>query len=283
MTDTAFVLTLKCTDRPGIVSVVSTAIFNLGGNITDSAQYAHDDSSSFTLRMEIDVPDTSAATFEHTMRDQLAQFEPVLTIRKKSDLRRALIMVSKADHCLWDILYHWAAGDLPLEITGVVSNHETLRSLVEPYGIPFHFMPISAETKEEREAELDALVHETRSDFIVLARYMQILSDDFCGRYAARIINIHHSFLPGFKGAKPYQQAYDRGVKLIGATAHFVTSDLDEGPIIEQDVVRVNHRMLEADLAKIGRDVERRVLTRALRLHAEDRVILTGNRTVVFD
>lgn len=283
MTDTAFVLTLKCTDRPGIVSVVSTAIFNLGGNITDSAQYAHDDSSSFTLRMEIDVPDSSAATFEHTMRDQLAQFEPVLTIRKKSDLRRALIMVSKADHCLWDILYHWAAGDLPLEITGVVSNHETLRSLVEPYGIPFHFMPISAETKAEREAELDALVHETRSDFIVLARYMQILSDDFCGRYAARIINIHHSFLPGFKGAKPYQQAYDRGVKLIGATAHFVTSDLDEGPIIEQDVVRVNHRMLEADLAKIGRDVERRVLTRALRLHAEDRVILTGNRTVVFD
>lgn len=283
MTDTAFVLTLKCTDRPGIVSVVSTAIFNLGGNITDSAQYAHDDSSSFTLRMEIDVPDATAATFEHTMRNQLAQFDPVLTIRKKSDLRRALIMVSKADHCLWDILYHWAAGDLPLEITGVVSNHETLRSLVEPYGIPFHFMPISAETKAEREAELDALVHETRSDFIVLARYMQILSDDFCGRYAARIINIHHSFLPGFKGAKPYQQAYDRGVKLIGATAHFVTSDLDEGPIIEQDVVRVNHRMLEADLAKIGRDVERRVLTRALRLHAEDRVILTGNRTVVFD
>lgn len=283
MTDTAFVLTLKCTDRPGIVSVVSTAIFTLGGNITDSAQYAHDDSASFTLRMEIDVPDASTATFEQTMREQLARFEPVLTIRKKSDLRRALIMVSKADHCLWDILYHWAAGDLPLEITGVVSNHETLRSLVEPYGIPFHFMPITADTKAEREVELDALVHDTDSDFIVLARYMQILSDEFCSTYTARIINIHHSFLPGFKGAKPYQQAYERGVKLIGATAHFVTSDLDEGPIIEQDVVRVNHRMLEADLAKIGRDVERRVLTRALRLHAEDRVILTGNRTVVFD
>ena len=283
MTDTAFVLTLKCTDRPGIVSVVSTAIFNLGGNITDSAQYAHDDSTSFTLRMEIDVPARSADTFEQTIRAELGQFDPVLTIRKTADLRRALIMVSTADHCLWDILYHWAAGDLPLEITGVVSNHETLRSLVEPYGIPFHYMPITPDTKSEREAELDALVHETRSDFIVLARYMQILSDDFCNRYAARIINIHHSFLPGFKGARPYQQAYDRGVKLIGATAHFVTSDLDEGPIIEQDVVRVNHRMLEADLAKIGRDVERRVLTRALRLHAEDRVILTGNRTVVFD
>lgn len=283
MTDTAFVLTLKCTDRPGIVSVVSTAIFNLGGNITDSAQYAHEASESFTLRMEVDVPEATANTFEATLRAELAQFEPVLTIRKKADLRRALIMVSKADHCLWDILYHWAAGDLPLEITGVVSNHETLRSLVEPYGIPFHFMPITPDTKVQREAELDALVRETQSDFIVLARYMQILSDNFCGRYAARIINIHHSFLPGFKGAKPYQQAYDRGVKLIGATAHFVTSDLDEGPIIEQDVVRVNHRLLEADLAKIGRDVERRVLTRALRLHAEDRVILTGNRTVVFD
>lgn len=283
MTDTAFVLTLKCTDRPGIVSVVSTAIFNLGGNITDSAQYAHEASESFTLRMEVDVPEATANTFEATLRAELAQFEPVLTIRKKADLRRALIMVSKADHCLWDILYHWAAGDLPLEITGVVSNHETLRSLVEPYGIPFHFMPITPDTKAQREAELDALVRETQSDFIVLARYMQILSDNFCGRYAARIINIHHSFLPGFKGAKPYQQAYDRGVKLIGATAHFVTSDLDEGPIIEQDVVRVNHRLLEADLAKIGRDVERRVLTRALRLHAEDRVILTGNRTVVFD
>lgn len=283
MTDTAFLLTLKCTDRPGIVAVVSTAIFRLGGNITDSAQYAHDDSASFTLRMEIDVPESATATFEQTMREELAQFDPVLTIRRRADLRRAIIMVSKADHSLWDILYHWAAGDLPVEITGVVSNHDALRSLVEPHGIPFHYMPITPETKAEREAELDALVRDTGSDFIVLARYMQILSDAFCSRYPARIINIHHSFLPGFKGAKPYQQAYDRGVKLIGATAHFVTSDLDEGPIIEQDVVRVNHRMLEADLAKIGRDVERRVLTRAVRLHAEDRVILTGNRTVVFD
>lgn len=283
MTDTAFVLTLKCTDRPGIVSAVSTAIFTLGANITDSAQYAHDASTTFTLRMEIDVPAASADTFEATMQRELAQFEPVLSIRKKAHLRRVLLMVSKADHCIWDILYHWAAGDLPIDIAGVVSNHDALRSLVELYGIPFHVLPITPETKAEREAELDALVAETETDFIVLARYMQILSDDFCSRYPARIINIHHSFLPGFKGAKPYQQAYDRGVKLIGATAHYVTSDLDEGPIIEQDVVRVSHRMLEDDLAKIGRDVERRVLTRAIRLHAEDRVILTGNRTVVFD
>lgn len=283
MTDTAFVLTLKCEDKPGIVAAVSAAIFSLGANITDSAQYAHDDSGSFTLRMEVDVPSSAVELFDETLHRELAQFEPELSIRKKSHLRRAIIMVTSADHCIWDILYHWAAGDLPIEITGVVSNHETLRSLVEPYGIPFHFMPVTPETKASREAELETLVTDTQTDFIVLARYMQILSDTFCSRYPARIINIHHSFLPGFKGARPYQQAYDRGVKLIGATAHFVTSDLDEGPIIEQDVVRVNHRMLEADLAKIGRDVERRVLTKAIRLHAEDRVILTGNRTVVFD
>ena len=283
MTETAFVLTLKCSDRPGIVAAVSSAIFSLGGNITDSAQYAHDESSSFTLRMEIDVPASSADTFEATLRGQLEQFDPVLSIRETAHLRRMLVLVSTADHCLWDILYHWAAGDLPVEIVGVVSNHEVLRGLVEPYGIPFHCIPVTPETKADSEAQLDALISETGADFVALARYMQILSDDFCGRYPARIINIHHSFLPGFKGARPYQQAYDRGVKLIGATAHFVTSDLDEGPIIEQDVVRVNHRMLEADLAKIGRDVERRVLTRAIRLYAEDRVILTGNRTVVFD
>lgn len=283
MTTTAFVLTLKCADKPGIVSAVSTAIFELGGNITDSAQYAHDDTGLFTLRMEIDVPEGAAQTFEQHMRDELDRFDPELSIRRAADLRRAIILVSKADHCLWDLLYHWAAGDLPVTITAVVSNHEALRELVKPYGIPFHHLPVTAETKSRQEAELETLITETETDFVVLARYMQILSDDFCTRFPSRIINIHHSFLPGFKGARPYLQAYNRGVKLIGATAHFVTSDLDEGPIIEQDVVRVNHRELEADLAKIGRDVERRVLTRAVRLFAEDRVLLTGNRTVVFD
>lgn len=283
MTDTAFVLTLKCADKPGIVSAVSTAIFELGGNITDSAQYAHDDTGLFTLRMEIDVPGDRAASFEQHMQTELDRFTPELAIRRASDLRRAMILVSTADHCLWDLLYHWAAGDLPVVITAVVSNHEALRELVEPYGIPFHHLPVTPETKPAQEAKLEALIHETETDFVALARYMQILSDEFCQRFPSRIINIHHSFLPGFKGARPYQQAYNRGVKLIGATAHFVTSDLDEGPIIEQDVVRVNHRELEADLAKIGRDVERRVLTRAVRLFAEDRVLLTGNRTVVFD
>lgn len=283
MTTTAFALTLKCADKPGIVSAVSTAIFELGGNITDSAQYAHDDTGLFTLRMEIDVPEAASQTFEQLMRDELQRFNPELSIRRAADLRRAMILVSKADHCLWDLLYHWAAGDLPVTITAVVSNHEELRSLVEPYGIPFHHLPVTSESKPEQEAQLESLITETATDFVVLARYMQILSDEFCQRFPSRIINIHHSFLPGFKGARPYLQAYNRGVKLIGATAHFVTSDLDEGPIIEQDVVRVNHRELEADLAKIGRDVERRVLTRAVRLFAEDRVLLTGNRTVVFD
>lgn len=283
MTTTAFVLTLKCVDRPGIVAAVSSAIFAVGGNITDSAQSAHDEHDTFTLRMEVDVPANEAGGFSAHMAEQLAQFDPVLSVRPLNQRRRAMILVSSADHCLWDLLYHFAAGDLPLEITAVASNHETLRELVESYGIAFHFIPVTPETKADAERALTTLVEDSNTDFIVLARYMQILSNEFCARYDGRIVNIHHSFLPGFKGAKPYLQAYERGVKLIGATAHFVTSELDEGPIIEQDVVRVNHRMLEQDLAKIGRDVERRVLTRAVKLYAEDRVFLTGNRTVVFD
>ncbi|WP_344031618.1 formyltetrahydrofolate deformylase [Leucobacter iarius] len=277
------VLTLRCADQPGIVAAVAQTVFAVGANITDSAQYAYERTGTFTLRMEIDVPDAAASRFAEALRAELARFDPVLSLRPTAELRRAVIMVSKADHCLWDLLYHWAAGELPVDIVAIVSNHEALRPIAEAHGVPFHLLPITRETKAEREAELHRLVHERRADFIVLARYMQILSDEFCSRYPARIINIHHSFLPGFKGAKPYHQAYDRGVKLIGATAHYVTSDLDEGPIIEQNVVRVSHRLLEDDLVRTGRDVERRVLTRAVRLHAEDRVILTGARTVVFD
>ncbi|WP_206541957.1 formyltetrahydrofolate deformylase [Leucobacter celer] len=277
------VLTLRCTDEPGIVAAVSQTVFAHGANITDSAQYAHERSGTFTLRMEIDVPADGEARFDADLRSELARFDPVLSLRRRDRLRRVVIMVSKADHCLWDLLYHWRSGDLPVEIVAVVGNHDALRPLVEPHGIPFHLLPITAETKARQEERLHDIVSETGADFIVLARYMQILSDDFCARYPGRIINIHHSFLPGFKGAKPYHQAYDRGVKLIGATAHYVTGDLDEGPIIEQNVVRVSHRQLEDDLVRTGRDVERRVLTRAVRLHAEDRVMLTGHRTVVFD
>lgn len=277
------VLTLRCSDEPGIVAAVSQTIFAHGANITESAQYAHERSQTFTLRMEVDVPAGEETRFDAALREALARFDPILSLRRKSKLRRVILMVSRADHCLWDLLYHWQAGDLPIDIVAVVSNHESLKPLVEPHGIPFHLLPITPETKTEQEAKLRELVAETGTDFIVLARYMQILSDEFCSHYPGRIINIHHSFLPGFKGAKPYHQAYARGVKLIGATAHYVTSDLDEGPIIEQDVVRISHRHLEDDLVNMGRDVERRVLTRAVRLHAEDRVMLTGARTVVFE
>lgn len=279
----AVVLTMQCADQPGIVKAVAGEIFALGGNITDSAQFSHPSNGQFLLRTEIDVPSEKLTLVEDAVRNRLAQFDPILTIRPRDRRRKLLLMVSATDHCLLEILYHWKAGELPLEIVGVVSNHETLRGVVHEHGIPFHHLPITRENKAEQESAVHDLVHSTGADFIVLARYMQILSEDFCARYPARIINIHHSFLPGFKGAKPYHQAYDRGVKLIGATAHYVTSDLDEGPIIEQDVVRVSHRLGPQDLVRMGRDVERRVLNRAIRLHAEDRVLLTGDRTVVFD
>ena len=193
-----------------------------------------------------------------------------------------LLMVSKFDHCLVDLLYRWGLGELPVDIPLIVSNHPDLAPVAKRYGIPFVHVPVTRDTKPEAEAELLRLVAEHQVDFVVLARYMQVLSDDLCGKLSGRIINIHHSFLPGFKGAKPYHQAHERGVKLIGATAHLVTADLDEGPIIEQDVVRVGHRHTAPELVAIGRDVERIVLARAVRLHAEDRVVLTGSRTVVF-
>jgi formyltetrahydrofolate deformylase len=191
-------------------------------------------------------------------------------------------MVSRFDHCLVDLLYRWEIGELPVDIPLVVSNHEDLRGIVEARGIPFIHLPVTRDTKPAAEARLFALVEEYDVDLVVLARYMQVLSDDACRRLSGRVINIHHSFLPGFKGAKPYHQAYERGVKLIGATAHFVTADLDEGPIIEQDVARVSHAQDAETLVALGRDVERVVLARAVRLYAEDRVMLTGARTVVF-
>jgi formyltetrahydrofolate deformylase len=277
------ILTIQCQDQPGIVKAATEAIYSNGGNIIESAQFSHDPTETFCLRMEVDIPSTQANPFGHALREQLSRFDPMISVRAFEQRRKVVLMVSKADHCLLDILYHWAADELPVDIVAVVANHRILEPLAESYGIPFHLLQITPENKAEQEAILHSIVSESGGDFIALARYMQILSDDFCSRYPGRIINIHHSFLPGFKGARPYHQAYERGVKLIGATAHYVTSDLDEGPIIEQDVVRVSHRLDGDDLVKIGRDVERRVLTRAIRLHAEDRVMLTGTRTVVFD
>ena len=280
---TNLIVTLRCKDQRGIVKAVADTVFEVSGNIVDSAQFWDQPSNSFSLRMEVHVPDGSESALEAALNSSLTNFAPIVTVRPASVQRKALVMVTTADHCLRELLYQWEAGELGADIVGVVSNHSSLKPLADHVGLPFFEIPVSATTKDIAEKELASVVAETGAEFIVLARYMQVLSDEFCERFAGQIINIHHSFLPGFKGAKPYHQAYDRGVKLIGATAHYVTADLDEGPIIEQDVVRVGHHHSADQLVSIGRDVERRVLARAVRLHAEDRVFPNGSRTVVFD
>ncbi|WP_053386679.1 formyltetrahydrofolate deformylase [Leucobacter japonicus] len=275
-----FILRLSAADQPGIIHAVSGGIAAAGGNILESAQFADDGSGLFSVRIEFET----ASSREHAREGILSRvsiFDPLVQLRSVQDHRRMLVMVSQLDHCLDDLLYRYRRGELPVEIPVVVSNHELLRERVEREGIPFAYIPVTSETKQEAETQLTELAQQHRVDFIVLARYMQILSDGFCAQYSGRIINIHHSFLPSFKGAKPYHQAHRRGVKLIGATAHYVTADLDEGPIIEQDVARVNHRQSADELVVLGRDVERSVLARAVRLHAEDRVFLTGQHTVV--
>ncbi|MCL6672601.1 formyltetrahydrofolate deformylase [Streptomyces panaciradicis] len=277
-----YILTLRCPDQPGIVHALAAGVAQVEGNILESAQFSDPGTGVFTIRVSLETPaaDTEKLRDELTLR--LARFDPVLTVRPEEQRRRVLLMVSKFDHCLVDLLYRWDLGELPVDIPLIVSNHTDLEPVAKRYGIPFVHLPVTRDTKPEAEAELLRLVASHQTDFVVLARYMQVLSDDLCRKLSGRVINIHHSFLPGFKGAKPYHQAHDRGVKLIGATAHFVTADLDEGPIIEQDVVRVGHRHSAPELVAIGRDVERVVLARAVRLHAEDRVVLTGSRTVVF-
>ncbi|MEV7392220.1 formyltetrahydrofolate deformylase [Streptomyces sp. NPDC091215] len=277
-----YILTVSCPDQPGIVHALSAGINESKGNILESAQFSDPTTGTFTVRVLLETPVADAEGLRDELSLRLARFDPVLSLRPEEQRRRVLLMVSKFDHCLVDLLYRWDLGELPVDIPLIVSNHLDLAPIAERYGIPFVHLPVTRDTKPEAEAELLRLVVEHRVDFVVLARYMQVLSDDLCRRLSGRVINIHHSFLPGFKGAKPYHQAHERGVKLIGATAHFVTADLDEGPIIEQDVVRVGHRHTAPELVSIGRDVERIVLARAVRLHAEDRVVLTGSRTVVF-
>ena len=229
--------------------------------------------------------ETSASldTARKVLFEGLSKFNPELTIRDNASPKRALIMVTKESHCLRDLLYLLELGELPIQIPLVVGNHEELKSLVESHGIRFKHLPVSSENKKSSETQLLSLIDSEKIDFLVLARYMQILSPDFCSKLSNRIINIHHSFLPGFKGAKPYHQAHAKGVKIIGATAHFVTKDLDEGPIIEQDVAHVSHASTPEELIAIGRDIERRVLARAVKLYAEDRIFIVGNRTVIFN
>ncbi|MGP0061468.1 MAG: formyltetrahydrofolate deformylase [Beijerinckiaceae bacterium] len=280
----SFILTLSCTNRPGIVAAVSSALFEHGFNILDAQQFDDTETGSFFMRVVFDAVNGKAdiAGVKPVLDTIAVRFGMRLTIRDSRELLRVLILVSKFDHCLADLLYRWRIGELPIDITAIVSNQprETLSHL-DLHDLSFHYLPVSKETKLEQETLIWNLVQKTRSDLIVLARYMQVLSDGLTAKLAGRCINIHHSFLPGFKGAKPYHQAHARGVKLIGATAHLVTADLDEGPIIEQDVERITHRDTPDDLIRKGRDIERRVLARAIRLIVENRVLQNGRKTVV--
>jgi formyltetrahydrofolate deformylase len=275
------IATLKCADQPGIVHAMTSAVLACGGNIIENQQFTDEPTNTFVMRTRFESSQGIKAA-RKSLNEGLGKFSPTLHIRSTQSKPRALVLVTKESHCLRDLLYLLELGELPIEIPVVVSNHEDLRSLVESHGFTFIHLPVTAATKASQEQELLALIQKHSIDFVVLARYMQVLSNDFCAALPGRIINIHHSFLPGFKGAKPYHQAHARGVKIIGATAHFVTANLDEGPIIEQDVAHVSHTSTPDDLIALGRDIERRVLAKAVKLYAQDRIFIVGERTVVF-
>ncbi|WP_374674510.1 formyltetrahydrofolate deformylase [Ideonella sp.] len=287
-----FVLTLACRDAKGIVHTVSGLLYQAGCNILDSQQFGdvqgEDATGLFFMRVHFEAPEQLAdgATLDRLFAHVRQQFGMRATFHALTHRPRVLLMVSQHGHCLNDLLFRWSSGQLAVDIPAVVSNHTTHQALVESHGLPFHHLPLAAgagpEAKRAQEAAIEALIDAERIDLVVLARYMQILSPALCERLAGRAINIHHSFLPSFKGAKPYAQAHARGVKLIGATAHYVTPDLDEGPIIEQDVERVDHSLSADDLTAVGRDVECVVLARAVRWHVERRVLINGHKTVVF-
>jgi formyltetrahydrofolate deformylase len=276
------IATLQCADQPGIVHAMTSSVLAASGNIIENQQFTDPVTNSFVMRTRFETS-SSIDNAREVLTSGLAKFSPALTIRDNATPKRALVMVTKESHCLRDLLYLLELGELPIEIPLVVGNHEDLNSLVDSHGIKFKHLPVGSESKAAAENELLSIIKSEKIDFVVLARYMQILSSDFCSQLSNRIINIHHSFLPGFKGAKPYHQAHAKGVKIIGATAHFVTEDLDEGPIIEQDVAHVTHASSPEQLIAIGRDIERRVLAKAVRLFAEDRIFIVGNRTVVFN
>ena len=276
------VLTLSCQDRPGIVHAVSGFLLEHGGNIEEAAQYNDHDTGLFFMRVQFTCTDLS-----HTeLQDKLAPFASGFAMRWSlhplAEPMKTVIFVSKEGHCLNDLLFRWKSGLLRLDIRAIVSNHRDFYQLAASYNVPFHHIPLTAATKPQAEAKQLEVIRQEGAELVVLARYMQILSDNLCRELSGKAINIHHSFLPSFKGAKPYYQAHDRGVKLIGATAHYVTADLDEGPIIEQDVARVDHTDTVEDLTALGRDTESQVLARAVKWHSEHRVLLNGHKTVVF-
>ncbi|GAM89521.1 hypothetical protein ANO11243_075600 [Dothideomycetidae sp. 11243] len=285
------ILTLSCPDRPGIVHAVTGVLASHNLNILDSQQFSDPSSKRFFMRVHYaGATSTESATGQNGEQDVRAAFDKLaselsmdISLRPVAKKPRVLIMVSKIGHCLNDLLFRQASGQLPIEIPCIVSNHPDFAPLAARYDIPFHHLPVTADTKQVQEAQILQLIESDRIDLVVLARYMQVLSPGLCSAMSGKIINIHHSFLPSFKGAKPYHQAYDRGVKIIGATAHFVTADLDEGPIIEQRVARVDHGMSPKDLTSEGSNVESQTLAAAVKWVAEERVILNGHKTIVFN
>lgn len=275
------IASLQCVDQPGIVHAMTSAVLACDGNIIENQQFTDPATNQFVMRTRFETSQ-GIESAQQSLGNGLSKFVPSLQIRPTAQKPRALVMVTTESHCLRDLLYLEELGELNIQIPLVISNREDLRALVESHGVTFLYLPVTTDTKAVQEAEIFAKIQELKIDFVVLARYMQILSADFCKKLPGKIINIHHSFLPGFKGAKPYHQAHERGVKIIGASAHFVTSDLDEGPIIEQDVAHVGHNASAEELIAIGRDIERRVLAKAVKLYADDKIFIVGKRTVVF-
>lgn len=279
-----YILTLSCPDRTGIVHAVSGWLLGHQGNIIDSQQFGDDETHRFFLRVHFSLPQAKEVdVLQASFQDVQQRFDMDAEIHDNERRSRVLLLVSRQGHCLNDLLFRTHTGQLPIDIVGVASNHRDFEGMARAYGLPFHYLPVTPDTRREQEGRILELVEKENVDLVVLARYMQILSDDLCRKLEGRAINIHHSFLPSFKGARPYHQAHSRGVKIIGATAHYVTADLDEGPIIEQDIERVHHGMSAAELTRVGSDVESLVLARAVRWHVEHRILLNGQRTVVFD
>ncbi|OSZ67322.1 formyltetrahydrofolate deformylase [Hydrogenophaga sp. IBVHS2] len=280
--ENTYVLNLSCPDRPGIVHAVSGFLFENGGNIEEAAQYNDHDTGLFFMRVQFACAGLSETELRQRLDGLAAPLSMTWSLHPLAQPVKTVLFVSREGHCLNDLLFRWKSGLLPLDIRAIISNHRDFYQLAASYNVPFHHIPVTAATKAQAEAKQLEIIRSEGAELVVLARYMQILSDSLCTELSGKAINIHHSFLPSFKGAKPYYQAHDRGVKLIGATAHYVTADLDEGPIIEQDVARVDHTDTVDDLTALGRDTESQVLARAVKWHSEHRVLLNGHKTVVF-
>ncbi|MBK9347516.1 MAG: formyltetrahydrofolate deformylase [Burkholderiales bacterium] len=280
--NTTYILTFSCPDRLGLVHAVSGFLLERGGNIEEAAQYNDPDTGLFFMRVRFQCSQLTHSDLRAQLGFFAQPFGMQWSLHAMAQAMPTVLLVSKEGHCLNDLLFRWKSGLLPVDIRAIISNHRDFYQLAASYNVPFHHIPVTAATKAQAEARQFEIMEAEGAELVVLARYMQILSDDFCTKLAGRAINIHHSFLPSFKGAKPYYQAHDRGVKLIGATAHYVTADLDEGPIIEQDVARVDHSKTVEHLTTLGRDTESQVLARAVLWHSEHRVLVNGHRTVIF-